>query len=82
MSYKDLEAARAKRAKKEASKATKNKRGGKCKGGTRARGTCMPGTAAEAAHIEAREPADVTLQVAGTEADDSLLAPAPVAQMW
>jgi hypothetical protein len=46
----------------------------------------MPGTAAEAAQIEEREPADVTLQVAGTEADDSLLAPcpgrAPVAQMW
>ena len=86
MSYKDLEAARANRAEKEASKATKNKRGGKCKGGTRARGTCMLGTAAEAAQIEAREPADITLQVAGTEADDSLLAPcpgrAPVAQMW
>ena len=86
MSYEDLEAARAKRAEREASKATKNKRGGKCKGGTRARGTCMLGTAAEAAQIEAREPADITLQVAGTEADDSLLAPcpgrAPVAQMW
>lgn len=86
MSFEDLEAARAKRAEKEASKAAKNKRGGKRKGGTGAQGTCIPGTAAEAAQIEAREPADVALQVAGTQAEDSLLAPcpgrAPVAQMW
>jgi hypothetical protein len=58
MSYEDLEAVRAKRAEKEASKATKNKRGGKRKGGTGAQGTCMPETAAQ---IEAREPADATL---------------------
>jgi hypothetical protein len=86
MSYEDLEAVRAKRAEKEASKVTKNKRGGKRKSGTRLQGTCMSETTAEAAQTEAREPADVTLQVAGTQAGDSLLAPcpgrAPVAQMW
>ena len=86
MSYEDLEAARSKRAEKEASRVTKNKRGGKRKGGIGAQGTCMPETIAEAVQIEARGPADVTLQVAWTRAEDSLLTPcpgrAPVAQMW